>query len=119
MKALLTTVAVSFLATSAMAQDGLSFGGEIVGESNLSQEATSITVTPELVYGVSGFDLVASTDLTIYDNGLSFNTALDTIVIDLGVEYTLNNGVELSLGTSYDVDAQTRGDVIAKVSFAF
>lgn len=45
MKALLTTVAVSFLATSAMAEDGLSFGGTIEGEANFTTEAETITLT--------------------------------------------------------------------------
>ena len=118
-KTLLTTVAVSFLATSAMAQDGLSFGGEIVGENNFTTEAATVTLTPEMVYGISGFDLTASTDLTLYNNGVSFDTAFDALVIDLEAAYTLNNGVELSLGTSWDVDAESRGDIIGKVSFSF
>lgn len=119
MKALLTTVAVSFLATSAMAEDGLSFGGTIEGEANFTTEAETITLTPEMIYGVSGFDLKASTDLTLYNEGLTFDTALDNVVVDLEVSHVLNNGVELSLGTSYDIEAETRGDIVGKVSFSF
>ena len=119
MKALLTTVAVSFLATSAMAQDGLSFGGTIEGEANFTTEAETITLTPEMIYGISGFDLKASTDLTLYNEGLQFDTALDNVVVDLEVAHVLDNGVELSLGTSYDVETETRGDIVGKVSFSF
>ena len=119
MKALLTTVAVSFLATSAMAEDGLSFGGTIEGEANFTTEAETVTLRLEMFYGVSGFDLKASTDLTLYNEGLTFDTALDNVVVDLEVSHVLDNGVELSLGTSWDVDAESRGDIIGKVSFSF
>ena len=119
MKVLLTTVAVSFLATSAMAQDRLSFGGEIVGENNFTTESATVTLTPELTYGITGVDLTASTDLTLYNDSLTFDTALDNIVIDLEASYELDNGVELTLGTSWDVDAESRGDIIGTVSFAF
>jgi hypothetical protein len=119
MKTLLATVAATFVASSAMAADGLSFGGEVAGETNFTTEVTTVTLTPEAVYGINGFDITASTDLTLYNNELTLDTVLDAVVIDLAVDYTLENGVELTLGTSYDVDAGTRGDVTAGISFKF
>ena len=53
-----------------MAEDGLSFGGTIEGEANFTTEAETITLTPEMTYGISGFDLTASTDLTLYNDEL-------------------------------------------------
>ena len=120
MKALLTTVAVSFLATSAMAEDGLSFGGTIEGEANFTTEAETITLTPEMVYGISGFDLTASTDLTLYKDEVVISDTLDVLpVIDFEIEYDLNDRTELSLGTSYNLETETRGDIVGKVSFSF
>jgi len=120
MKTLLTTVAVSFLATAAMAEDGLSFGGTIEGEANFTTEAETITLTPEMTYGISGFDLTASTDLTLYDDELVISDTLDTRpTLDLEVSYFLREDTELSLGTSYDFETEERGDIVGSVTFSF
>lgn len=120
MKKLLTTVAVSFLATSAMAEDGLSFGGEVTAEANLTTDAETITLTPEMVYGVSGFDLKASTDLVLYKDEVVISDTLDVLpVVDLEVTYDYNDATELSLGTSYNLETETRGDIVAGVTFKF
>lgn len=120
MKKLLTTVAVSFLATSAMAEDGLSFGGEIAAEANLTTEVETITLTPEMVYGISGFDLTASTDLAIYKDEFVISDTLDVLpTIDFSVDYDLNDSTELSLGTSYNLETEKRGDIVAGITFSF
>jgi len=120
MKKLLTTVAVSFLATSAMAENGLSFGGEVTAEANFTTEAETITLTPEMVYGVSGFDLKASTDLVLYKDEVVISDTLDVLpVVDLEVTYDYNDATELSLGTSYNLETETRGDIVAGVTFKF
>jgi len=120
MKTLLATVAATFVATAAFAEDGLSFGGEVVGEANFTTEAETITLTPEMVYGISGFDLTASTDLVLYKDELVISDTLDVLpVIDFEVAYDLNDRTELTLGTSYNLETETRGDIIGAVTFSF
>ena len=120
MKKLLTTVAVSFLATNVMAEDGLSFGGEVAAEANLTTESETITLTPEMTYGISGFDLTASTDLVLYNDEVVISDTLDVLpVVDLEVTYDYNDATELSLGTSYNLETETRGDIVAGVTFKF
>lgn len=120
MKTLLATVAATFVATAAMAEDGLSFGGEVKGEANFTTEAETITLTPEMTYGISGFDLTASTDLTLYNDEFVISDTLDTRpTLDLEVSYFLREDTELTLGTSYDFETETRGDIIGAVTFKF
>jgi len=120
MKTLLATVAATFVATAAFAEDGLSFGGEVKGEANFTTESETITLTPEMTYGISGFDITASTDLTLYNNKLVISDTLDTRpTLDLEVSYFLREDTELTLGTSYNFETETRGDVVAGISFKF
>lgn len=120
MKTLLATVAATFVATAAFAEDGLSFGGEVVGEANFTTEAETITLTPEMVYGISGFDLTASTDLVLYKDEFVISDTLDTRpTLDLEVSYFLREDTELSLGTSYDFETEERGDIVGSVTFSF
>ena len=120
MKTLLTTVAAVFVATASFAEEGLHFGGEINGEANFTTEAETITITPEAVYGINDFDLTLSTDLVLYKDEVVISDTLDVLpVVDFEIEYDLNDRTELSLGTSYNLETETRGDVVGKVSFSF
>lgn len=127
MKTLLTTVAATFLATTVMAEEASSlsfgnfdFGGKVEGERNFTQGVTDVTLTPEVSYnGVAGWKLTASTDLTIYNEELLLDTALDNVVIDLEAAYALDSRTEFTVGTSWDIEAEERGDITVGVSFTF
>ena len=120
MKTLLATVAATFVATAAFAEDGLSFAGEVKGAAHFTTESETITLTPEMTYGISGFDLTASTDLTLYNDEFVISDTLDTRpTLDLEVSYFLREDTELTLGTSYDFETEERGDIIGSVTFSF
>lgn len=124
MKYLLTTVAAALVATSASAGvdlgNGLSFGGEVVAERNVDQSDSTIVVTPELSYTRDLLEITLGTDLSVYDNEFVLDTTIKTKpTLDLGVTYDLREDLELYGNTSWDLEAETRGDLVIGAKFSF
>lgn len=124
MKYLLTTVAAAVVATSASAGvdlgNGLSFGGEVVAERNVDQSDSTIVVTPELTYTRDLLEITLGTDLSVYDNEFVLDTTFQTKpTLDLGVSYDLREDLELYGNTSWDLETETRGDLVIGAKFSF
>lgn len=113
------TVATILMGTAAYSE-GLTFGGSLDGTHNFDTEVTQFTVTPEVTYGWNYIDLTASTDLKLWDDELVIDDTFDVMpTIDFEVSHFVTPATEITLGTSYDLEAEQRGDIVAGISFNF
>jgi len=108
---------------------GLSLDTEVKAFHKVDAEASFITIEPELrftpadgplsVYGstlITAFDGSAADDNIVLFNVLDEGSRPD---ITLGTEYTLGANAIAYGETSWDVDAQERGEVEIGISFSF
>ena len=128
MRKLTTAVALAlaaFSASAASAMDltkNLSLYTEVVAEYNVDAGATTLVATPELNYWAGDVMLSAGLELAVYDNGNGLTLADEFDAwptIDFGASYFPRDNVELEALTSYDFDAQQRGDFILRATFNF
>ena len=97
-------------------------------EYKVDAESMTVTLTPEVNYGMGLWNFEASTDISVYNNKSTTDSnivlfdALDNgshPVLDLEVTYGLRDNLELSAGTSYDLNKNARGEVTIGASFSF
>lgn len=131
MRTIVLAIVAAMAATSASAMDlpvtGLALNTEVVAEHKLDAETTTLVVTPELEYSpemVPGLAMTAGIELNVWDNaaGLTVDNEFDVKPeILLGLTYSPEalSDLELELATSYDFEAQTRGEVILTATFNF
>lgn len=128
MRKLTTAVALAlaaFSASAASAMDltkNLSLYTEVVAEYNVDAGATTLVATPELNYWAGDVMLSAGLELAVYDNGNGLTLADEFDAwptIDFGASYFPRENLELEALTSYDFDAQQRGDFILRATFNF
>ena len=126
MRTIVLATAVAMAATSATAMDlgttGLTLNTDVVAEHKFDAETTTMTVNPELGYAVGSANFTMGTLLSVWDdtNSFTLDDEFDHApTLDFGVTYPLMGNAELEVGTTYDFEAEARGELSAKVTFSF
>ena len=128
MRTFVLAMVAAMAATSASALDlpvpGLALNTDVVATHKVDAEATTLTITPELEFVPADgpLTLTANTTLNAWDNTNSFtlDDEFDHLpVINFGASYMAMENVELELGTSYDLEAEARGEITATATFSF
>jgi hypothetical protein len=123
-----TVVATLFAGTvSAETQlgSGFSLETEVKAERKVDADTSIITINPELTFDVAtvdGLELTTGTKLSVWDNTNDFtmDDEFDHLpVIDFGVEYALRDDLSIEAVTTYDLEAEERGEVTITATFAF
>ena len=124
-----TLIAAAFVvAGTPLLAEGLTFGGEVDSEYKVDAESMTVTLTPEVNYGMGKWNFEASTDISVYNNKSTADSnfvlfdALDSgthPALDFEVTYGLRDNLELSAGSSWDLNAGKRGEVTIGASFSF
>ena len=110
----------TLIGTTAFAEDGLHFGGEVVTEYNVDSPLLTSVLTPTVGYAISGVDFTASSDLGLWNDGLVVGDTLEVMpTLDFRADYSVNGSLELYGEVSYDLDAKARGDLMVGASFSF
>ena len=130
MKKLIATATLLAFASTANAMDlpvpGLALNTDVVAQHKVDAEASTLTITPELEFTPQDgpLTLTANTTLNVWDNTNSFtlDDEFDTLpTLKFGATYVpaMMDNVELELGTSYDLEAEERGEITATATFSF
>ena len=126
MRTIVLATAVAMAATSATAMDlgttGLTLNTDVVAEHKFDAETTTMTVNPELGYAVGSANFTMGTLLSVWDdtNSFTLDDEFDHApTLDFGVTYPLMSNAELEVGTTYDFEAEARGELSAKLTFSF
>lgn len=123
-------IATAFLAamatTAAHAVEltpNLALNTEVVATHKVDAEESTLVATPELAYTpVKGLEMTAGIELNIWDNTNNFTLDNEFDVkpeILLGATYLVQEGLELEAATSYDFEAQDRGEITLTATFSF
>ena len=126
MRTIVLATAVAMAATSATAMDlgmtGLTLNTDVVAEHKFDAETTTMTVNPELGYAVGSANFTMGTLLSVWDdtNSFTLDDEFDHApTLDFGVVYPVMGNVEFEAGTTYDFEAEERGELSAKFTFSF
>ena len=130
MKKLIATATLLAFASTANAMDlpvpGLALNTDVVAQHKVDAEASTLTITPELEFTPQDgpLTLTANTTLNVWDNTNSFtlDDEFDSLpTLKFGATYVpaMMDNVELELGTSYDLEAEERGEITATATFSF
>lgn len=130
MRTAVLAMVAAMAATSATAMDlpvpGLALNTDVVAQHKVDAEASTLTITPELEFVPNDgpLSLTANTTFNIWDNTNSFtlDDEFDTLpTLKFGATYVpvMMDNVELELGTSYDLEAEARGEITATATFSF
>ena len=124
MKLALATVAT--LATTSAWADALptfSFGGDLDANYALDAERMTLDITPELtVTPAQGISLEAGTTLALYDDAFVVSDTLDvlpTITFEATYSPMMMDKVEWYAKTSYNLEAEERGEIHVGATFSF
>jgi len=125
MKYLILT-ALLVAGTSAMAEDGLSWGGEIDAKYKVDAETLTMTLEPDVTYTRGASALTVGMDIPVWNSTSADNfVLLDALDagsqpdLDLELTHQLRDNLELSLGTAWDLNKQAREEITLGVSFSF
>ena len=129
MKLAATTIAFVSFASTVSAMDlplaGLTLNTDAVAEYKVDAETSTLVVTPELAYTPDAIDrltLTATMDVYVWDNAGGF-TAMDTFdvkpEIAFGATFAATDALELEALTSYDFEADQRGEITVRATFSF
>ena len=127
MKILLSTVAAILLATSSFADtplgSNLTFGGELKAERKVDADTSIVTIKPELEWTpLEKTEFTFGTTLSVWDNTnhMMIDDELDHLpVIDFGAEYQVRDDFSIEAKTSYDLEAEGRGEITFSATFDF
>lgn len=128
MRTFVLAMVAAMAATSATAMDlpvpGLALNTDVVATHKVDAEATTLTITPELEFVPNDgpLTLTANTTLEAWDNTNRFtlDDEFDHMpTINFGASYMAMENLELELGTSYDLEAEARGEITATATFSF
>ena len=123
------TVVATLLAGTAQAEtqlgNGFSLETEVKAERKVDADTSIITINPELTFvvpQVDGLELTTGTKLSVWDNTNDFtmDDEFDHLpVLEFGGSYALRDDLTIEAGTSYDLEAEERGEITLTASFAF
>jgi hypothetical protein len=120
---LLTSAAIVAFASAASAFEiapGLSAGADVATAYTVDAEDLTTTLTPTLSYNWDAISLSASTDLSVWNNGWVGHQMFDVKpTIDLEAIVAVQDNVELSVATTYDMDENDRGDITLTATLSF
>ena len=126
MRTVFIAAALAASATVAGAVDlgttGVTLNTDVVATHMVDAETTTMTIEPELGYAFGMANFTMGTMLNIWDNDnkVTLDNEFDHLpVIDFGVTYGLTDSVELEATTSYDLEAETRGEIKLMTTFSF
>lgn len=123
MKVITTAAAAALLSTAVSAADiggGVSVGAELDTNWQMDAEALTMTLTPEMGYSNWGNEFTVSTDLDVYSaEEFQLGDAFDHMVLDFEVTRPWMSNIELYAKTSWDLDAQERGEISVGGKFSF
>ena len=131
MRTFVLALVAAMAATTASAMDlgnGLELNTEVKAFRLMDAETNNVTVEPELRYTTGAVSLYTSSLVTVYetDHASGDDFALQNItedghkpVLELGVEYSINDKTMLYSESTWDFNAEDRGDVEVGVSFNF
>ena len=100
-----------------LGETGISLGATTTAEYNVDAENMTVELTPEMGYGLYGMDFTLSTDLMIYNDEFVFMDTNPTL--DFKVGYGIFDNAEVYVETDYNLETETRGDVVIGASFSF
>lgn len=123
------TVVATLFAGAAVADtelgNGFSLETEVKAERKVDADTTILTFNPELTYtvgAVDGLELTTGTTLSVWDNANDFtlDDEFDTKpVLEFGGSYALRDDFTIEAATTYDLEAEERGEVTITATFAF
>ena len=123
------TVVATLLAGTAQAEtqlgNGFSLETEVKAERKVDADTSIITINPELTFDVAtidGLELTTGTKLSVWDNTNDFtmDDEFDHLpVLEFGGSYALRDDLTIEAVTSYDLEAEERGEITITASFAF
>jgi outer membrane cobalamin receptor len=116
MKVAAVAATVAFMASTAYA-DGVSISNEVNGEYNLDSEVMTLTWTPEAGYTYAGVDFTLGTDIAVYNDEVVLGDVKPTL--DFGASYMVNASLEVYGEVSYNLETESRGDVVVGATFSF
>jgi len=126
---LLATVVATLFAGTVSAETqlggGFSLETEVKAERKVDADTSIVTLNPELTFDVptvNGLEFTTGTKLSVWDNTNDFtmDDEFDHLpVIDFGVEYALRDDLTLEAATTYDLEAEERGEITLTATFAF
>jgi opacity protein-like surface antigen len=130
MKNIFTAAVVATLFAGAAAAEtqlgnGFSLETEVKAERKVDAETSIVTISPEVTYNVgtvAGLELTAGTTLSVWDNTDSFtiDDEFDHLpVLEFGADYAIRDDLSLEASTSYDLEAEERGEITVSLTFAF
>lgn len=128
MRTIVLAMVAAMATTSATAMDlpvpGLALNTDVVATHKVDAETTTLTIKPELEYVPADgpLTLTANTTLNVWDNTAKFtlDDEFDHMpTINVGASYMATDALELELGTSYDFEAEARGEITATATFSF
>ena len=118
--------AIAVASTSALAENGLSFGGEVASQYKVDAEQFTVVLTPEATYTMGDTAFTASTDLSVWDSVAEDNFTLMNSLDDgsypalkLEVTHQLQGNMELSVGTAWDFNDEAREELTVGATFKF
>jgi hypothetical protein len=123
------TVVATLFAGAAVAEtelgNGFSLETEVKAERKVDADTSIITINPELTFDVAsvdGLELTTGTKLSVWDNTNDFtmDDEFDHLpVLEFGGTYLVRDNFTIEAATTYDLEAETRGEVTITASFAF
>tara|TARA_X000001036_G_scaffold334163_1_gene313052 strand:+ start:97 stop:531 length:435 start_codon:yes stop_codon:yes gene_type:complete len=125
MRTIVIAAVAAMVATSASAMDlgyGLTMNTDVVAEHKFDAEATTMIINPELGYMTGKAEWTVGTTLSIWDdtNSFTLDDEFDHApTLDFGVVYPVMGNIEFEAGTTYDFEAEERGELSAKFTFSF
>ena len=123
------TVVATLIAGASAAEtqlgSGFSLETEVKAERKVDADTSIITINPELTYivaAVDGLELTTGTTLSVWDNTNDFtmDDEFDHLpVLEFGGSYIVRDDFTIEAVTSYDLEAEERGEITLTATFAF
>ena len=123
------TVVATLIAGASAAEtqlgSGFSLETEVKEERKVDADTSIITINPELTYvvaAVDGLELTTGTTLSVWDNTNDFtmDDEFDHLpVLEFGGSYIVRDDFTIEAVTSYDLEAEERGEITLTATFAF
>jgi hypothetical protein len=123
------TVVATLIAGASAAEtqlgSGFSLETEVKAERKVDADTSIITINPELTYNVAavdGLELTTGTTLSLWDNTNDFtmDDEFDHLpVLEFGGSYIVRDDLTIEAVTSYDLEAEERGEITLTATFAF
>jgi len=118
--------AIAVASTPVLAENGLSFGGEVASQYKVDAEQFTVVLTPEATYTMGETAFTASTDLSVWDSVADDNfTLMNSLdegsypALTLEVTHQLQGNMELSLETAWDFNDKAREELTVGATFKF